>query len=598
MFEEQYCIVDCESYCPESKPNPQVDKLRYVGFKNNEGRSVIYHYTQRDEIQKALSYYSVIVGHNFKEYDAVLLAQHGFEIEWHTIIIDTMQVTNNRVKAMMYLDLNMAQTSLASLCKRFKLDSQKGEMDYSILEAESLEGAEYEEMAVYLQGDLDATEALYKYYYEFFYGFRAYMSAKDQTGFKWLTCTAGATAYKCICNMAGIPEEYEDVEGAQKAYDGGFVSKPYVDFVEGDIYCGDFNSLYPMMMIGGNLYSPQEGGWNGNDVYPSVYINDVDGIRGEYAQEQGRVEQTIKQLYQDRLDVTAELKAEPTNKTLKNKRLAVKILINTIYGIMGSPKFKSIYSLQGASDCTAMARRSIKFARTMLAKYGYECIITDTDSVYIKDPLKNFKQLESLTELISQRQIDSMNIPTPTHSFEIEAKIKRMYFFRDDNGDFIKKHYIYITDSDEVKVKGLKVIKGDCSKLAVKVFEDKIKPQFELGIYEHFTVAKMYELVKKEAEKHPELLTKRFRAKPLASYKNETSIQSQVAKRYGEGEHWLTQNKRIGVGKGVRYASLDELKKKYDNLWLDQVKFEVYLNDLKQFIDVDERKLIGKKEYK
>ena len=68
------------------------------------------------------------------------------------------------------------------------------------------------------------------------------------------------------------------------------------------------------------------------------------------------------------------------------ERLAIKILINTIFGISGSPKFKSVYNETTASDITAMGRRTILHARTCLEQKGYECLYTDTDSIFFKDP--------------------------------------------------------------------------------------------------------------------------------------------------------------------------------------------------------------------
>jgi hypothetical protein len=84
-----------------------------------------------------------------------------------------------------------------------------------------------------LFADLDGAEALYKHYYRMFYGFKELMSDKDQRRMSWLTCKAGSTAYKIICNKAGLPEEYDDDAPIKaKAFQGAFVSVPYVDYVE------------------------------------------------------------------------------------------------------------------------------------------------------------------------------------------------------------------------------------------------------------------------------------------------------------------------------------------------------------------------------
>ena len=73
---------------------------------------------------------------------------------------------------MMYLDLNQGDKSLKKLCERFNLEHKKGEFDYSLLQKDKLEGEEYQQLEDYLFGDLMSCDDLFKYYYDFFYGFR------------------------------------------------------------------------------------------------------------------------------------------------------------------------------------------------------------------------------------------------------------------------------------------------------------------------------------------------------------------------------------------------------------------------------------------
>ena len=68
------------------------------------------------------------------------------------------------------------------------------------------------------------------------------------------------------------------------------------------IYCFDFQSLYPSMYMGGNLYSPVKAGegYNGCNIYPNDEINDEDGIVGTYSREQGKIEKVIQCLLNKR----------------------------------------------------------------------------------------------------------------------------------------------------------------------------------------------------------------------------------------------------------------------------------------------------------
>jgi DNA polymerase elongation subunit (family B) len=604
---ERYVVLDIETWCPKGTPDPEVDELRYIGFRNFKGKNVCYHYTEREQIQRVLNYFPYIIGHNIKDYDIPVLERAGFNIPGTTIVIDTYVITDNRLKSMMYLDLNQGDRSLKKLCERFNLEHKKGEFDYSLLQKDKLEGEEYQQLEDYLFGDLMSCDDLFKYYYDFFYGFREYMDVNNQRKLSWLTCRPGATAYKCICNIAGLPEEYDDFTNeSDDMFEGAFVAEPYKDFDSGDLYVADFQSLYPNLMFGFNLYSPvissDKEYWKGSDIYPSVYGNDIDGIKGKYSREQGNIEKTIKQLFYKRLDVTAQLKQSDLKSDEKSKlekeRLAIKILINTCYGLLGSPMFKSVYNETAASDCTAMGRRSIKHARTMLEENGYECLYTDTDSVYFKDPFGSEYKVKETLQRISEIQRNAMNIPSETHQFVLESKIKHIYFFKDDSNNYVKKQYIYVTDDNKVKAKGIRIVRGDCSPIAKTVYEKYIKPLALEGKSLKLSIEQITNWLKDEIKLNPEQLKKRYRLKPLDQYKiaegkdESSALHAQLSKRYGAGEHYFVVNKRIGPGKGNHYCTLEELKEKYGDQWVDQIKLDMYLNDLKCFVCDEERKKI------
>lgn len=232
-IQEQYCIVDIETFTPTGKPDPEQDILRYVGFKMFNGKKIIYHVSQREEIQKVISYFPYLVGHNIIAYDMVVLSRHGFGFPKKQVLIDTLKISVNRLKSMLYLDLGKGELSLRKLGERFNLPSQKEEMDYSILTKEVLEGEEYKQLEQYLNSDLDTGDELFKYFYNLFYGFKQYMSPENQLKMKWLINRPGSTAYACICNLTGMPEEYNDVEETvDSLYTGGYVSEPYGDYFE------------------------------------------------------------------------------------------------------------------------------------------------------------------------------------------------------------------------------------------------------------------------------------------------------------------------------------------------------------------------------
>lgn len=592
MITEDYLIVDTECWQPTGEPDPNTAELRYVGMKSSKGNVRIYHISQAKEIQDGLDRYNIIVGHNIKEYDKIVLERYGFSLKWPKVLVDTYHITKSRAKSMMYIDFNKGDLSLSKLCEFFKLPYKKLDFNYKLLEQSELKNHELKELQDYLTGDLNCTEELFKYLYEFFIGFKDLVSDKDKDRLSWLTSSAGAVTYKVICNQAGIKEEYEDIEESDEPqYAGGYVTEPTEEFIEGDIYCYDQTSLYPHMFIGGNLYSPvTEGGWNGSGVYPNMFANDIDGIVGRYNTVQGPIEKTIQSLFEKR-------KTFPKS---DKRNLAYKIVINTAYGISGCSKFKNLFNLTTAADCTRMARRTIKHVRTMLEFNGYKLLYTDTDSVYILDPLHDKDRLDAVCKFISATQRRSMNIKVDSHNLAFESKIKRMYFFRDDKGEFIKKHYCFVTDKDEPIIKGIQAKKGTASPLAKLIVEEVVKPMMIRGEPLVHPFDFWFDIAKQYAMKNPDLLTKRFRVWPLSTYKiaegkdEATAIHAQISKRYGEGEHYLIINSRLGVGKGNHYATLNELKEKYGPAWIETVKLNEYLGDLREFIEWKDRRRIKK----
>lgn len=613
-------VMDIETATVGSKPNKEVDKLRYVGFKLPNGKNMVFHYSQKESIQNIISMYPVIIGHNIKDrmykhfemgYDVHIMERYGFNFftknHKRITFIDTQEIIEKRAKSMMGLDLVLGQFSLKYLSQYFNLKSKKGEFDYNLLQKESLKGEEYILMKEYLESDLNVTYQLFMYLYNFFSGFIEFCKPKDKVTFKWLTSSSGSLAYKIICFQAGLPEVYKkESVRARKQFKGGYVSLPERDYASGEIYCVDFSSLYPHMFIGGNLYSkykPQEitGGlfpkendyWDGGEIY-GVGKNK---IQGKYSRKQGKIESTLKKFYDLRVQIKKDMKklGKKTDeyKYLNKKQYAIKILINTMYGISGSECFSSVYDLQTASDCTAMARTSIIYARGKLLEHGYDVIYSDTDSAYVVDVFKDKKRLESICRAISKKQINSFNIKIDSHDFEIENKkpFKKMWFFKNDKGRYNKKHYMIQTFDDEIKVKGLKIIKGDCSSLSKKVFKDYIIPHFKASEGDFYiTPTKLLQWIKSVAESENKLLEKRYRVNDKSSYKSMSCIQAQISMRYGAGEHYLIDNKYIGAGKNKKKATLKELKRSFGEEWLKAVNLNEYLKELNAFVKPNQRK--------
>ena len=602
---ERYTVLDIESWCPKGTPDPEVDELRYVGFRNFKGKNIHYHHSQREEIQKCISYFKYLVGHNIIDYDKRVLERHGFIFTKEHIFLDTQRIAEKRFKSMLYMDLNKGDYNLRKLAEILNLSHKKGDFDYKLLKNDPLTGNDLDDLIEYLYGDLETNDDLFKYQYELFHGFKPLVSERNQQNMSWLTAPSGTVSYKILCNLAGLKEEYNDVDDEDKEdFEGGYVLSPKYDFVEGPIEYRDATSLYPHVYMMGNLFSPVKKGcgWNGRGVYPNIYANENDGVRGTYSTEPGKMEGIFRFLFTERAKINKEKKTHPVDSEeyirLDRAQLPLKICMNSAYGACSNPRFKSIYNLTTAMDCTAMARRTTKYARTVLEEYGYEVIYGDTDSLIVKDVYNDKNKLNEIFEYIRQEQLNSANIKIDTHGFKLECRIKHIYFFKNEKDEYAKKYYIYVDEDNRVTEKGIRIVRGDCSPIAKTVYEKYIKPLALKGESLKLSIEQITNWLKDEIKLNPEQLKKRYRLKPLDQYKiaegkdESTALHAQLSKRYGAGEHYFVVNKRIGPGKGNHYCTLEELKEKYGDEWVDQIKLDMYLNDLKCFVCDEERKKI------
>ena len=613
---EEFVVLDIESWTVGTKVDASQDELRYVGFimfVNGQSHLRIYHYpTEIEQIQKVLSYFRVYVGHNIKKrrvilgkgendviekgFDIPMLQRHDFDIPTREkILLDTQLICENRAKSMLLEDISFNKLGLRSLAERYKLPVQKGDIDYSILEAEVLTGKNYEDLCYYLEGDLVTTYYLLKYYHDKFIGFKEFTPDLDK--YYWLLNRSGSLCYKIICPIMGLKELYargdEDDDFDDIENRGGYVALPDHHFYEGSIYCIDFNSLYPHIMMQCNLFGPLKPHeaklrpyWNGNGIIASIFQNEIDGVQGVYnAETLSKMSEFLGKVYDQRATTP---KSDPLN-------FALKIVINTIYGILGSSKFISIYNPIAAADCTAVGRRLIKHSRTVLEMYGYSVIYSDTDSAYIIDPHKNEGRLTEVIKKIEEKHCLSFPFPRNTYKFSIDARISHIYFFKKDDNIYAKKHYVYYDiDKNKLEAKGIRIVRGDCSNIAKHVYEKYIKQSMIDKTFDFMTYDDLAGLIKRAAKENPELLQKRYRVKELYSYKSLGCLNAKISAMFGQGDHHLVANVASGVEGDTRYDTLDNLIEKFSDSWVDYIQYSMYVGDLRAFMIVEDRDRILK----
>lgn len=596
-------IYDLETATLKDKPDPKTDKVRIGGFYSYI-TDKYYFVTNMNDIKKLISKHKIIVGFNTLQYDNVVLYNNGMHEDIiinkygdarnkYRIDVDLMQIIKQRCVAM-----KIKEGMLADLLMSFSLDfitktlglvnEDEGKIkdfDYNILKKETWTEEESYTIKQYLKRDIDLTKKLYEWIENYFESFKDFLTNSDVEKKVYLTSSIASFAYKAICKELGWKEEYDNK--IEYDYGGGYVSYPAGEKFEGDIYCFDFNSLYPSIMHQCNLYSPQIGGWKGNEKFK---------VKGEYAIENGKVEKLLKKWYEDRI------RYKQNN---DSREYSIKIVINTIYGLLGNSSFKLLANETSASDCTSLGRQWVMLARKKFKENGYEVIYTDTDSVYIIDSFNDKSKMLSVKNAIIKEIKDNVPCPYEKFDMEIDEEISHMWFFKGntttksdeymDDDDFIykplglmKKNYVYLTKDGKVKVKNLGVRKKSTSKLSREIFwkylTEKIKQEKKVK----FSKAYFINIIQELLNKNLNIAAIRYNVQDVDSYKNSSQLQCQIAEKYGKGIHYLIPNKKIGVGKKKLYCSEKEFK---DNkLTINDIDLSNVWSELNYFIE--EEKLV------
>ncbi len=141
---------------------------------------------------------------------------------------------------------------------------------------------------------------------------------------------------------------------------------------------------------------------------------------------------------------------------------------------------------------------------------------------------------------------------------DIDYKIKHIWFFK-NNERFKKKNYMFVTNNDELIIKGLAMIKGDSSKIAYYIFNKYMKKDIIKGKI-LFKYSDIYQLIMKEIQQNISLVARTIKVNKPETYKVSHQIQAQISKKYGKGKHILIPNNFYGVGKSIKYCTIQEFK--------------------------------------
>jgi len=117
------------------------------------------------------------------------------------------------------------------------------------------------------------------------------------------------------------------------------------------------------------------------------------------------------------------------------------------------------------------------------------------------------------------------------------------------------------------------------TRLAKNVF-DILKPTIISEQKFQFKKSRIDNMITVELERDITSIATTKRVKDYDSYPSKTSLQTQIANKYGKGTHQMIKNYKIGVGKGVKYCLLSESKR----LSIKDLDLSNVYSDLEPFI--------------
>jgi DNA polymerase-2 len=264
---------------------------------------------------------------------------------------------------------------------------------------------------------------------------------------------------------------------------GGFVMDSKPGLYENIIVC-DFKSLYPSIMRTLNIdpvsYDPNT----------KKETSDDEHVRAEngacFKQEQGILPDILANLLAQR--------EEATKQDDQLARFAIKILMNSFFGVLASPNCR-FFSMDVSNAITHTGQHLIKkSAEHIQEKYGYDVIYGDTDSIFVNPNTKDSQEATKIGETIEKEineffddYVDTRYKRESKLELEFEKLYVRFMMPRSRGGGGSKKRYAgLLVDGSEEKIDavGLELVRRDWTALAREsqeellnlIFHDK-KPQ-------------------------------------------------------------------------------------------------------------------------
>ncbi|MFC7019974.1 MULTISPECIES: DNA-directed DNA polymerase [Haloarcula] len=169
---------------------------------------------------------------------------------------------------------------------------------------------------------------------------------------------------------------------ASEDYEGGAVFDP-ITGVRENVTVLDLKSLYPMCMVTTNA-SPE------TKVDPETYDGETyRAPNGTHFRKEpdGVIREMVDELLTEREEKKERRNSfdpeNPEYERLDRQQAAVKVIMNSLYGVLGWDRFR-LYDKEMGAAVTATGREVIDYTDEVVENEGYEVVYGDTDSVMLQ----------------------------------------------------------------------------------------------------------------------------------------------------------------------------------------------------------------------
>ncbi|MFB6178384.1 MAG: DNA-directed DNA polymerase [Halorientalis sp.] len=264
-------------------------------------------------------------------------------------------------------------------------------------------------------------------------------------------------------------------------YEGGAVFDP-ISGVRENVTVLDLKSLYPMCMVTINA-SPE------TKVDPDTFEDETfRAPNGQHFRKEpdGVIREMVDELLSEREEKKSQRNEfdpdSPDYERFDRQQAAVKVIMNSLYGVLGWDRFR-LYDKEMGAAVTATGREVISYTETVTNRLDKTVVYGDTDSVMIelgngvsKDEAieQSFELEESINGAYDEFATEELN--ADQHRFQIEFEKLYRRFFQAGKKKRYAGHIVWKEgkDVDDIDITGFEYQRSDIAPITKRVQKEVI----------------------------------------------------------------------------------------------------------------------------